>query len=489
MFHWRVVKAVSVSVSVIFILLGNAFADCKAPNVAGSFYPADSKRLKSDLSDYVDSGSGNSPGSGQIIAGIAPHAGYVYSGPVAGCFYRAVEGKEYDRVVIIGPSHFEDLPGVKTMLVDCYKTPIGALDIDVDFSSAMIDGLNFADAGLASNTKEHCLEVHLPFVKFALGDVPVVLVLTGRMDLTQVREFGKWLYNYAANSLVIASTDMSHYYSYNKAVSMDKLAIDAVRRLGVKAFLQGIYSRRYEFCGYDAVAIVKDYAERRNAKFSLLKYANSGDTTGSKDRVVGYMAGIFSIYGNKEVDMYSAEQRKTLLKLARRSIEHYLKTGERINVEVSDPGLYKERGAFVTLKERGNLRGCIGHIIGDTPLCEVVANMAVEAAVGDPRFPAVKLDELPDIEIEISVLTPLKKLEDINDIKIGRDGLLLRRGHFSGLLLPQVPVEFGWNREEFLQHLAMKAGLNPDMWKGSELYRFSAEVFSEGEVFKANGEK
>lgn len=186
--------------------------------------------------------------------------------------------------------------------------------------------------------------------------------------------------------------------------------------------------------------------------------------------------------------MFTKEQRSKLLKLARRSIEHYLKTGRRLDdLGIDDPALYKEKGAFVTLKKNGMLRGCIGHIIADMPLCEVVAEMAIQAAVGDPRFPAVTMDELAEIEIEISVLSPLKKVEDINDIKIGKHGLLLRKGFYSGLLLPQVPVEYGWDRMTFLRQLAVKAGLPPDGWQGGELYSFTAEVFSESEVFGKDG--
>ena len=185
--------------------------------------------------------------------------------------------------------------------------------------------------------------------------------------------------------------------------------------------------------------------------------------------------------------MFTREQKAKLLRLARRSIEHYLRTDQRLkDLEIDDPALYKEKGAFVTLKKHGMLRGCIGHIIADMPLCEVVAEMAVQAAVGDPRFPALKLEELPEVEIEISVLSPLKKVESIDEIKVGKHGLLLRKGFYSGLLLPQVPVEYGWDKVTFLQHLAMKAGLPPDGWKGAELYSFTAEVFSESEVF---GEK
>ncbi len=468
---------------VLYVSFVYAETLCKPANVAGRFYTDNPKELDAQVDAFIDDAEVNLSQDVRIVAGLSPHAGYIYSGPVAGYFYKAVKGRDYDRVVVIGPSHFEPFYGVKVLESPCYKTPIGALDVDLDFTGKLIDAIVFADPSLSRNNQEHCLEVQLPFLLRALPDVPVVLILTGRMNLKQIEELSQWLYENAGNTLFIASTDMSHYHAYSEARDMDALGIDAVDKASYVEFLNGIAENRYEFCGYDAVAIVKRIASLFGADFKLLKYANSGDTAGPKDSVVGYMSGVFFVDKDKGVAMYSKEQRKTLLKIARDSIEHYLKTGSRLKVEVSDPALYKERGAFVTLKKNGQLRGCIGHIIGDSPLCEVVANMAVEAAVGDPRFPALTIEELPLVEIEISVLSPLKKLDDINDIKIGRDGLLLRRGHFSGLLLPQVPVEFGWDRMEFLRHLAVKAGLNPDMWQGSELYKFTAEVFDEAQAF------
>ena len=187
---------------------------------------------------------------------------------------------------------------------------------------------------------------------------------------------------------------------------------------------------------------------------------------------------------NSEVKMLNKSQRKRLLEIARESISTYLKEGKRYEVSESDPVLNRKMGAFVTLHEHGKLRGCIGNLIGDKPLYLTVRDMAVEAAVNDPRFRSLSISELGDIEIEISALSELEKIQDPNIIEMGKHGVLIRKGFRSGVFLPQVATETGWNREEFLSNLcAHKAGLPKDCWKdGSvDIFIFSAEVFNEKE--------
>ena len=182
--------------------------------------------------------------------------------------------------------------------------------------------------------------------------------------------------------------------------------------------------------------------------------------------------------------MLNDSQRKILLKIARDTIEAYLKTGKVLQVKEDDPVLNKEMGAFVTLHKKGELRGCIGNIIGKGPLYLTVRDMAIESATGDPRFPKVSPNEMKEIDIEISVLSELEKVKDINEIGMGIHGVLVRRGFNSGVFLPQVATETGWTREEFLTNLcAHKAGLLPDAWRHGDvdIYIFTAEVFGEKE--------
>jgi len=180
----------------------------------------------------------------------------------------------------------------------------------------------------------------------------------------------------------------------------------------------------------------------------------------------------------------TSQERKQLLALARSTIENYLNSGKISVFETSEPVFLEKRGAFVTLNMHDQLRGCIGRILAEVPLYQAIQEMAIEAALNDPRFRPVSREELKEIEIEISVLSELKRIKDVNEIEVGKHGILLRRGFNSGLLLPQVAGEYNWSKEEFLRHTCFKAGLEGDAWKNkdAQIYIFSAEVFNEGEL-------
>jgi len=223
----------------------------------------------------------------------------------------------------------------------------------------------------------------------------------------------------------------------------------------------------------------------------ILKYANSGDTAGRKDNVVGYLSA--AIYQKEKIEsrkaingevseMLNEAQKKRLLQIARETIEAHIKDNKRLDFTEDDPTLNRELGAFVTLHKHGQLRGCIGNIIGRGPLYLTVVDMAIESATGDPRFPQVTASELKDIEIEVSVLSELKKITSPDEIVMGKHGVLIRSGFRSGVFLPQVATETGWSKEEFMSNLcAQKAGLPADAWKKGEcdIYIYTAEVFSE----------
>ncbi|MBM3245379.1 MAG: AmmeMemoRadiSam system protein A [Candidatus Omnitrophica bacterium] len=186
----------------------------------------------------------------------------------------------------------------------------------------------------------------------------------------------------------------------------------------------------------------------------------------------------------REKNMLNKEERKKLLEIARKSIETYLKTGKKIELKEKDPLLSKENGAFVTLRMHGELRGCIGNLVGRGPLYLTIRDMAVEAATGDPRFTSLGPEELNDVDIEISVLSPLKQASSADEIELGKHGVLIKKGFNSGVFLPQVATETGWSKEEFLTNLCVhKAGLAGDAWKDktTEIYIFTAEIFSEKE--------
>ncbi len=181
--------------------------------------------------------------------------------------------------------------------------------------------------------------------------------------------------------------------------------------------------------------------------------------------------------------MLSDEQKRRLLEVARQSLHAAVAGGPPPDLATDDPELLEPRGAFVTLKRGGQLRGCIGYVEPRVPLIEAVADNVRSAALHDPRFKTVAPEELSDIELDISALTPLEPVQDAGEIEVGRHGLMISYGPSRGLLLPQVPIEWGWDREEFLEHTCLKADLPPDAWRreDAELLCFEAEVFSEDE--------
>jgi AmmeMemoRadiSam system protein A len=243
-------------------------------------------------------------------------------------------------------------------------------------------------------------------------------------------------------------------------------------------------------CGAGGIVVAEMVAMNLGANKAKIVYQiNSNDVTRNKGGyVVGY--GAVAIYKaskqKKEskvgIDSGLNEQdKKVLLKVARESIENALSNKGNPTIESDAPILKEKRGAFVTLTKSGMLRGCIGYIYALKPLDETIIEMAQAAAFRDPRFPPVTKDEFDDLEIEISVLTPIREITDVNEIEVGKHGIIIERGGYSGLLLPQVATEYGWDRETFLEHTCNKAGLPTDAWKqeGTRIKIFSADVFHE----------
>ena len=291
------------------------------------------------------------------------------------------------------------------------------------------------------------------------------------------------------NVLLIASTDLSHYPKYDDAKYSDGKVIESIlagereklREAINKLENEGIENLQTCACGHDAIEVVMGLMEGK--KSQLLKYANSGDVSGEKNQVVGYTAIVFT--SEKSENELNKEQQKRLLEIAKQSLESYLKEGKILKFEEDDSLLNKPMGAFVTLKEHGELRGCIGVFEPDIPLYQVVAETVISSAINDPRFMPVTKEELPLLEYKISVLSPLKKVDSYKDVEIGKHGVKIVRGSRSGVFLPQVATENNWDRDTFLSILCtQKAGLSADCWKDedTDLYVFTAQVFDEESV-------
>ncbi|MDH4223685.1 MAG: AmmeMemoRadiSam system protein A, partial [candidate division Zixibacteria bacterium] len=296
------------------------------------------------------------------------------------------------------------------------------------------------------------------------------------------------------DALIVASSDLSHYHPYDEAVKLDNLVIKDVNSFEPEALFKDLSSGKCEACGGGPMIATMIAAKELVAdKAKVVKYANSGDVTGDKSGVVGYMSAVFSSTGEnpdkekskgkekEDTEFGLSEKDKAfLLKLAKETIECKVKGVKCPEYKITSEVLKENRGAFVTIKKHGRLRGCIGYIQAVKPLYQTIQEMAEAAALHDTRFSPVTKGELNELEIEISVLTPLKKITDVNQIQIGRHGILIRKGYYSGLLLPQVATENNWDRMTFLEQTCLKAGIyDKDCWKDkdTEIYMFSAEIF------------
>jgi AmmeMemoRadiSam system protein B/AmmeMemoRadiSam system protein A len=467
--------------------------EIREPVVAGAFYPDRPDTLSRDVKQYLDNAKEEKI-EGEIIALVSPHAGYMYSGQVAAYAYRLIEGRVFDSVVVVGPSHRALFKGASVYDRGGFRTPLGIVPIDVELSKRMMERRKEIQFLPEAHAQEHSLEVQIPFLQIVSKSFKLVPIV---MEPYWSWETCQSLASVIAETvrgkkvLLVASSDLSHFHPYEKAVELDKIVLSHIERFDPEGLYQDLKSGRCEACGGGPIISIMLAAKALGAnKGKVLKYLNSGDVTGDRSRVVGYGAGVFyKMAGGAEkmkeekkvgVDLGLAEQdKKALHYIAKTVIENKARGKAVPEFKVESPILKENRGAFVTVHKRGQLRGCIGYIEGHGPLHKTIEEMAEAAAFRDPRFSPVKEKELPELEIEISVLTPLKKISDINEIEVGKHGIYIKKGWFSGLLLPQVATEYRWDRQTFLEHTCQKAGLPSSAWreKDTEIYIFSADIF------------
>ena len=467
----------------------------RQPTVAGTFYPADAKELATMVDGFLHDTSPQQI-SEPIVALISPHAGYVYSGHVAAHAYALLKGRKISRVVVIAPCHIEAFPFISVYEGSAYATPLGVIPVDEEFSqklAAMSPLIQRSERGhrIVQGRGEHALEVQLPFLQRVLGDFRLVPIVMGDQNYELSRTLGVSLAKLAkgTDTLIVASSDLSHFHPYDEAVSLDRKALTAMEEWDYFNMSQNFERRVWEACGGGPIVAAMIAAERLGAnRARVMKYANSGDLPGGdRSRVVGYGAAVLTIEKAKQKAdarqfSLSGEEKEELVKIAKKSVETAVK--ERKLYECSAGGreaLMRDRGAFVTLKEKGQLRGCLGYIAPTKPLCQTVRDVAALAALKDSRFAPVSAAELGQLEYEISVLSPLRRVTDMKQIRIGRDGLVVWKGSAEGILLPQVPTEFGWDRKTFLEQVCVKAGLPTNAWQDEEtdIFMFSALVFGE----------
>lgn len=487
-------KRVYIIFTVFLALLFAGHAWCKRADLAGLWYSSSPSALKAELQRYLDNAAIGKI-DGEAVGFLAPHAGFRFSGPVAAYAFKAAAAEDPDTVIVVGFSHRRVFSDIAVFTDEMFVTPLGSAYTEKRLSQKLIDYHKRIRDFPRAFEGENSVEMEIPFIQLAMKDARIVLVAIGDQSLENVRLLADALYDVLKDEkdyVIIGSTDMSHYLLYKDAAAKDKRTIESIKRFKPDMLYAESLENRHELmCGYGTACAVMLACEKLGAnEVRILKYANSGDTSGMKDRVVGYLSAAFVRRGNRrenkgeeeETAMLNRDQRETLLRIARNTINHYLKTGKRLDVGVEDDVLKQDMGAFVTLHKNGQLRGCIGHMVATGPLYLTVRDMAIAAAAEDPRFPPVTMDEMDEIDIEISALSPMEKITDYEKIEVGKHGVMVRMGWKSGVYLPQVAAETGWNREEFLTSLCdHKAGIPPDAWKtgACEMSIFTAEVFGE----------
>ena len=485
---------------------------------ADRFYTGDASELAQEVDSLLarhtqETGERRKETAPMTVAAlIVPHAGYYYSGNVAASAYMSLDPKKtYKRIFLLGPSHHEWLDGASVnTAADYYATPLGNVKVDKETALKLstadgTDSIFFYRP--EAHDREHCLEVQLPFLQrfYALNSSfftkkevpPIVPIIISTNDFRKLQRMAEILRPYFNDeNLFIISSDFSHYPTYEDAYEVDTKTGEAIETGRVEQFIAAIEENARSgkrnlstsACGEFPIITLMLMLDG-SYEVKHLMYQNSGDISGDRSRVVGYHAFAILRNGNGSSGqtrtnadfVLSDNDKKKLKEIALQSIKDSLDGKSvlvRDNLMQDYPMLSKKCGAFVSLHKHGRLRGCIGHFGEDVPLHEIVAEMARAAAFEDPRFNPVNRDELADIDIEISVLTPMRRIHSLDEFELHRHGIYIRKGYRSGTFLPQVADEVNWTKEEFVSHCSQdKAGLGWDGWKDAELYVYEAIVF------------
>ena len=467
--------------------------------VAGSFYPSDAVELREIVRGFIDGASSSKLVADRDVVGIlSPHAGYRYSGPIAGESYAAVAGRPYKVVVVMALNHRVGARKVALLDRPAYETPLGRAPIAGDVVERLLS--EHGDVFEASDKmfrSEHSLEVQLPFIQVALPDAQVLPIIASVGDEALLAEAGRALYSMVgrrSDVLFVMSSDLSHHFSYGEANGLDDETLRLLEEWKLDEWKKVAARTRRGMCGFRPMlvfAAMFEGFERGKRRVTRLDYRNSGDTSGDKASVVGYGSLAFTLEKDmrdttadtKDFGPYTVELRRELMSLAKAAVAAAAKGEPAPEPDTKNPLLEKDGAAFVTLKKHGDLRGCIGHVIARVPLVECVSDVARAAAIHDHRFSPVTPEELGALRYEISVLTAPEPIAP-EDVVVGVHGLIMSRGGRSGLLLPQVPVEWSWGREEFLAHTCRKAGLPLDCWKdpATKIESFRAIVWGEDDL-------
>jgi AmmeMemoRadiSam system protein B/AmmeMemoRadiSam system protein A len=474
----------------------------RQPVAAGRFYPADKVILTKDLVRLFESCKKPSENR-NVRAIISPHAGYIFSGKIAAAAYSAIPQKMvYKNIFIIGSSHIMYFDGASVYNSGDYITPLGKVRVNKEIANKLILSNKVFDFPTNAHLQEHSIEVQLPFVQYYFKDDPMIVpVIIGTDNENTVKKIAEALRPwFTSENLFIISSDFSHYPGYKDAVETDSLTAMSIVSGSPKIFLRTLADNSSKhipglatsMCGWTSGLTLLYLAEgNKNLEIKLIDYCNSGDSPNvGKAEVVGYNA--LEMVEKKQDESakgksddsfsFNETEKRQLFSIAKNSITSKLYEDKKFVInEISlSENLKKPLGAFVTLKINGVLRGCIGRFISSEPLYTVVQESALSSAFEDPRFSPLTKEEFKKTAVEITVLGPLKKISNINEIILGKHGIYIKKGFQSGTMLPQVATEYGWTVEEFLGFTSRdKAGLGWDGWKDAEIFIYEGVVLEE----------
>ncbi len=469
----------------------------RKPYAAGRFYSDNPTELKTQLqqlfSKAQEKKSKNTP-----LAIIVPHAGYMFSGEVAASAYNQIDPNcRFERIFIIGSSHTTAFEGASVYCSGDYETPLGIVKVDQELVQKLVLENKLLKCYAEPHLYEHGLEVQLPFLQFHLKTkFKIVPIIIGSATAETAKKLATILKPYLnEKNLFVISSDFSHYPRYENAVKVDQATAEAIQTNKASKLIAALGDNEKKkvpglstsLCGWSSVLTLLNMTEGiADLSVELLQYKNSGDSRfGGRDGVVGYCAISFAPSKQNLASEFSIsnEDKKYLLKLARETITQYVRKGTTPEVDDSHLSMTVKTpcGAFVTLTKDHKLRGCIGRFDPDEPLWKVVQSMAISAATKDFRFSPVLPVEINQLEIEISVLTPLKRIKSIDEFILGEQGIYIKKGDLHGTFLPQVAKSTGWSKDELLGHCAQeKAGIGWDGWKTAELYTYEAVQIKDG---------
>lgn len=476
----------------------------RKPYAAGRFYSDNPTELKIQLqqlfSKAQEKRSKNTP-----LAIIVPHAGYAFSGEVAASAYNQIDPNcKFEHIFIIGSSHTTAFEGASVYCSGDYETPLGIVRVDQELVQKLVVENKLLKCYPEPHLYEHSLEVQLPFLQYHLKTTfKIVPIIIGSATAETAKKLAAILKPYLnEKNLFVISSDFSHYPRYENAVKVDLATAEAILMNKASKLIAALDDNKKKkipglstsLCGWSSVLTLLNMTEEiPDISVDVLQYKNSGDSpSGGKDGVVGYCAISFTPAKQKSQTnefSISDEDKKYLLKLAHDTIAEHIRKGTTPEVDDSDlsTAIKSPCGAFVTLTKDHKLKGCIGRFDPDEPLWKVVQTMAISAATKDYRFSPVLSGEIDQLEIEISVLTPLKRIKSLDEFVLGEQGIYIKKGDLHGTFLPQVATSTGWNKEEFLGHCAKeKVGIGWNGWKTAKLYTYEALLIKDGNGYGAS---